>query len=52
MLINLHKTELLEEIANQLSMGVDNLMEDGKYLLECNLSDLATTNCEQQSIGC
>ena len=32
MLINLHKTELLEEIANQLSMGLDNLMEDDKYL--------------------
>ena len=35
MLINLHKTELLEEIANQLSMGAENLMEDDKYLLEC-----------------
>ena len=34
-LINLHKTELLEEIANQLSMGAENLMEDDKYLLEC-----------------
>jgi hypothetical protein len=32
MLINLHKTELLEEIANQLSMGTDNLMEGDKYL--------------------
>jgi hypothetical protein len=48
MLINLHKTELLEEITNQLSMGADNFMEDDKYLLECNLSKLATTNCEQQ----
>ncbi len=47
-IINLHKDELLEEIANQLSMGVENLMEDGKYLLECNLSDLATTDREQQ----
>ncbi len=47
-LINLHKTELLEEIANQLSMGAENLMEDDKYLLECNLLDLATTNGEQQ----
>ncbi len=43
-LINLHKTELLEEIANQLSMGAENLMEDDKYLLECNLSNLTTTN--------
>jgi hypothetical protein len=47
-IINLHKNELLEEIANQLSMGAENLMEDDKYLLECNHSDLATTNGEQQ----
>ena len=46
--MNLHKTELLEEIANQLSMGANNLMEDDKYLLECNLLDLATTNGEEQ----
>ncbi len=48
MLITLHKNKLLEEIANQLSMGAENLMEANKYLLECNLSDLATTNEEQQ----
>ncbi len=47
-IINLHKNKLLEEIANQLSMGAENLMEDDKYLLKCNLSDLATTNGEQQ----
>ncbi len=47
-IINLHKTKLLEEIANQLSMGTENLMEDDKYLLECSLLDLATTNGEQQ----
>jgi hypothetical protein len=47
-LITLHKTKLLEEIANQLSMGAKNLIEDDQYLLECNLSDLATTNGEQQ----
>jgi hypothetical protein len=29
-------------------MGAENLVEDDKYLLECNLSDLATTNGEQQ----
>ncbi len=46
--INLHKTKLLDEIANQLSMGAENLMEDDKYLLKCNLADLATTNGEQQ----
>jgi hypothetical protein len=48
MLITLHKTKLLKEIAKQLSMGAENLMEDDKYLLECNLSDIATTNGEQQ----
>ncbi len=47
-LINLHKTKLLEEIANQLSMEAENLMEDDRYLLESNLLDLATTNGEQQ----
>jgi hypothetical protein len=47
-IINLYKNKLLEEIANQLSMGAENLMEDDKYLLECNLLDLATTNREQQ----
>jgi hypothetical protein len=47
-LINLHKTKLLEEIANQLSMGADNSMEEDKYLLESNLLDLVTTNSEQQ----
>jgi hypothetical protein len=47
-LINLHKTKLLEEIANQLSMEAENPMEDDKYLLKCNFSDLATTNGEQQ----
>ncbi len=47
-IINLHKTKLLKEIANQLSMGTENLMEDNKCLLKCNLLDLATTNREQQ----
>ena len=50
MLINLHKTELLEEIANQLSMGAENLMEDDKYLLECNLSTLPTTNGDGEQL--
>jgi hypothetical protein len=47
-LVTLHKTKLLDEISIQLSMGAENLMEDNKYLLECNLLDLATTNGEQQ----
>ena len=47
-LVNLHKSKLLEEISNQLSMGAQTLMEDDKYLLECNLSTLATSNGEEQ----
>jgi hypothetical protein len=48
MLITLNKTKLLEEIAKQLSTGAENLIEGNKYLLECNLLDIATTNGEQQ----
>jgi hypothetical protein len=47
-LVNQHKAELLEEITKQLSMGAESLMEDDKFLLECNLLDIVTTNGEQQ----
>jgi hypothetical protein len=47
-LVNQHKATLLEEITKQLSMGAESLMEDDKFLLECNLSDIARTNGEQQ----
>jgi hypothetical protein len=47
-LVNLHKSELLEEISNHLLMGAKNLMEDDKYLLECNFSTLATSNGKEQ----
>jgi hypothetical protein len=47
-LVNLHKSELLEEIFNQLSMWAENLMEDDKYLLECNSLTLATSNGKEQ----
>ncbi len=47
-LVNLHKSELLEEISNQLSMGSENLMEDDRYLLECILLTLATSNGKEQ----
>jgi hypothetical protein len=46
-LVNQPKVELLEEITKQLSMGAESLMEDDKYLLECNLSDIVTTNSKQ-----
>jgi hypothetical protein len=47
-LVNQYKAELLEEITKQLSMGAESLMEDNKYLLECNLSNIVTTNGKQQ----
>jgi hypothetical protein len=36
-------------ITNQLSLGAENLMEDNKYLLECDLSTLAAPNGKQQA---
>ena len=42
--MNLHKSELLEEISNQLSMGADNLMEDDRYLLEAYSQTLEGEN--------
>jgi hypothetical protein len=47
-MVNQHKAVLLEEITAQLSMGAESLMEDDMFLLECNLSDIAMTNGEQQ----
>jgi hypothetical protein len=47
-LINQHKAKLLEEITKQLSMGAESLMEDDKFLLECNLLDIVSTNGKQQ----
>ena len=45
MLVCHHKTELLEEITKQISLGTDNLMEDNKkYLLKGSITDLATPN--------
>ncbi len=32
----------------QLSMGAESLMEDDKYLLECNFLDIVTANGKQQ----
>jgi hypothetical protein len=40
--------ELSEEITKQLSMGAESLMEDDKFLLECNLLNIVTTNSKQQ----
>ncbi len=47
-LVYQHKAELLEKITKQMSMGAESLMEDDKYLLECNPLDIVTTNSKQQ----
>ncbi len=47
-MVNQHKAALLEKITMQLLMGAELLMEDDKFLLECNLSDIVTTNGKQQ----
>jgi hypothetical protein len=47
-LVSQRKAELLEEITKQLSLGAELLMEDDKFLLECNLLDIVTTNGKQQ----
>jgi hypothetical protein len=47
-LVNFHKSELLDKISNQLLMGAKNLMEDDRYLLECNLLTLGTSNGKEQ----
>jgi len=47
-LISAHKEELLKEIEHQLTLGGEGLMEEDKFLLECNFDDLISTNGEQQ----
>ena len=48
MLTNLYNTEFLNEIAGQLLMGANHLMEDDKYLLEYNILDLVATIGKEQ----
>ncbi len=40
----------MKEIAHQLEVGAEGLVEDDRFLLECNLDELATTNGEQQEV--
>ena len=47
-LVTAHKEELRTEIDQQLELGTEGLLEEDHYLLELNLSDLATTNGERQ----
>ncbi len=47
-LISAHKEELLKEIEHQLSLGLDGLDEQDRFLLECNFEDLANSLGENQ----
>ncbi len=47
-LISTHKEELLKEIKLQLSLGLEGLEEEDRFLLECNFDNLTTTTGEQQ----
>ena len=47
-LISAHKEELLKEIEHQLVLGDKGLMEEDRFLLECNFDELTMTNGEQQ----
>ena len=47
-LISSHKEEFLKEIDHQLSLGLEGLEEEDRFLLECNFDTLTTTNGEQQ----
>jgi hypothetical protein len=43
-----HKEELIKEIEYQLTLGVDSLAEEDRFLLECNFDYLATAAGEFQ----
>jgi hypothetical protein len=47
-LISAHKEDMLKEIVHQLALGDEGLVEEDKFLLECNFDELVTTNGEQQ----
>ena len=39
---------MIKEIEYQLSLGADTLLEGDRFLIECNLDDLATSSGESQ----
>jgi hypothetical protein len=47
-LISRHKEELLKEIDCQLTLGLEGLAEEDRFLLECNFDNLITTTGEHQ----
>ena len=47
-LISAHKADLLKEIKHQLPLGSDDLAEEDRFLLECNIDDITSTSGEAQ----
>jgi hypothetical protein len=47
-LIFAHKEELLKEIDRQLTLGPEGLVEEDRFLLECNFDSLTTTTGKHQ----
>jgi hypothetical protein len=47
-LVSQHREELIKEIEYQLTLGVDSLAGEDRFLLECNFDNLATTAGEFQ----
>jgi hypothetical protein len=47
-LISAHNEELLKEINRQLTLGLEGLAEENRFLLECNFDNLTTTIREHQ----
>jgi hypothetical protein len=43
-----HKEVFLKEIERQLTLGLEGLAEEDRFLLECNLDNLTTTTGEHQ----
>jgi hypothetical protein len=48
MLISSHKAKLLKEIDHQLTLGPKGLLEEDRFLLECNFGELTLTAGKQQ----
>ena len=47
-LISAHKAKLLKEIEHQLALGPEELAEEDRFLLECNLDEIASTTGKLQ----
>jgi hypothetical protein len=52
MLISAHKEDLLKEIKHQLALGPEGLLEEDRFLLECNFDELTSTTGKQQEYWC